>query len=75
MANDTAIYEDAVDLFGNAKISLDCVMTVSGLFEKMGSERLKPRRDSAALPWRVLKSRSIAQQDGISASGTGAQYP
>jgi len=29
------------------EISLDCAMTASGLIEKMGRERLKPRKDGA----------------------------
>ena len=29
------------------EISLDCVMAASGLIEKMGRERLKPRKDGA----------------------------
>ena len=29
------------------EISLDCVMAAAGLIEKMGRERLKPRKDAA----------------------------
>jgi hypothetical protein len=29
-------------------ISLECVMAASGLIEKMGRERLKPRKEGAA---------------------------
>jgi hypothetical protein len=32
------------------EISLECVMAAAGLIEKMGRERLKPRKDGAQLP-------------------------
>ena len=38
------------------EISLECVMAASGLIEKMGSERLKPRKDGSAETGRVVTS-------------------
>ena len=38
------------------EISLEAVMAASGLIEKMGSERLKPRKDGSAETVRVLTS-------------------